>query len=300
LRIINIDLERLAIRYRANQLLRNNYDIAIAASEGVPTLFVSYLTKVKKIAWIRCDYSNYLMINNDPKEREIYRNIESIICVSKYTQKSFSQVFPEFSSNSYGIPNLINVNEILSNSKIGVDDQRFNNKYFTILSIGRIDKVKRFSNIPDIVDKLVKRNLVFRWFLIGPKGDFYEWEIIESKIDNYRIKDKLIYLGPKENPYPYIKLAHLVVCTSYSEAAPNVINEAKILDTPVISTNFGSSYEFINNDVDGLISPIEDISDKIHLLASDQHTYNRIKQNVIKFEYNNSNILKEFHQVLDK
>ena len=43
----------------------------------------------------------------------------------------------------------------------------------------------------------------------------------------------------------------MVVSTSVSEACPNVINEAKILHTPIVATNFGSVYEFIEDGVNG-------------------------------------------------
>lgn len=107
----------------------------------------------------------------------------------------------------------------------------------------------------------------------------------------FSLQEELCLLGEVNNPYPYIKNANLLVSTSLSEACPNVINEAKILGTPIVSTDFGSVYEFIEDNVNGLISPIETIADKIEQMISNEATYNSIKSNISQFKYNNDEIL---------
>jgi glycosyltransferase involved in cell wall biosynthesis len=169
-------------------------------------------------------------------------------------------------------------------------DSNFNFNGFRIVSIGRIDPVKRFSLIPEIVNNLKKRKLNFRWFIIG-EGKGKEKELLIDNIFKYSVQNELLLLGEKNNPYPYIKQSDLLVSTSKSEACPNVINEAKILGTPIVAADFGSVYEFIEDNVNGLISPIETIADKIEQMITNDTLYNRIKNNISHFKYDNEEIL---------
>ena len=53
----------------------------------------------------------------------------------------------------------------------------------------------------------------------------------------FGIQDKVYFLGAVTNPYPFIKDAKFLVLCSQYEGLGNVLIEALILQTPVISTN---------------------------------------------------------------
>ena len=59
--------------------------------------------------------------------------------------------------------------------------------------------------------------------------------------------------------------ANLYVSTSLSESFPLVINEAKALGIPVITNNFGSAVESVEDGVDGFVVSLENnaLCDKI-------------------------------------
>ena len=86
---------------------------------------------------------------------------------------------------------------------------------------------------------------------------------IKEGIERNNLSKVVFYLGPKTNPYPYFANADLYVCLSESEACPMVFNEAKCFGTPIVSTDFGSSYEFIQSEKDGIIIPRELIFEAI-------------------------------------
>ncbi len=268
-----------------------NYDVVIAFQEGQATKFVSYFKNAKKVSWVRCDYSNMLRISRKKPQHKLYEKIDKIVCVSNYTKDVFVKVLPETKFKTIALHNLISDQLIIqkANKNIDIDDY-FNFKGFKILSLGRIDAVKRFSFIPQIVAELKNRGYSFRWYIIG-RGNEKETKLLNNNIRFFNVDNELILLGEKNNPYPYIKEVDLLVLTSYSEACPNVINEAKILGTPIVTTDFGSVYEFIEDNINGLISPIETIADKIEIMISNGETYNRIKKNISQFRYNNDEIL---------
>jgi glycosyltransferase involved in cell wall biosynthesis len=55
----------------------------------------------------------------------------------------------------------------------------------------------------------------------------------------------MILLGHQENPYKYMKAADLFVLQSYYEGRPMVVDEAMILGTPVLVSDYGSAHEQI-------------------------------------------------------
>ena len=61
-------------------------------------------------------------------------------------------------------------------------------------------------------------------------------------------------LGFQENPYPYIKAADLVVCSSRYEGLSTVITEALILGKPVVTSNCTGMRELLGESQFGLIT----------------------------------------------
>lgn len=67
----------------------------------------------------------------------------------------------------------------------------------------------------------------------GPEEKIAEVKTLAASLG---IADKVIFLGFQKNPFPYIKNAKLLVMSSDSEGFGNVLAEALILNTPVVST----------------------------------------------------------------
>ena len=74
---------------------------------------------------------------------------------------------------------------------------------------------------------------------------------------NNGLKNYCYFLGAKENPYPYIKLADVYVQPSFVEAEPTTIKEAKILKKIIIATEIPAIKEILNNGEFGCLVPKE-------------------------------------------
>ena len=59
------------------------------------------------------------------------------------------------------------------------------------------------------------------------------------------ISGRVVFHGEQGNPYRYMKNADLLLMTSYHEAAPMVIDEARALGLPVLTTETTSSHEMV-------------------------------------------------------
>lgn len=296
---ININFSNFVYKKTVVHLFKNKkYDAVIAFSEGVPTMLLSYLKHDNKISWIHCDYSSYLKINNFPDETLIYKSYKKIVCVSQYTKNKFIELMPFFSGKTISIHNVINSPLIKAHALETVFDEKFILQEFNIISIGRFYSIKRFSFIPEIVKKLIEKGLYFKWFIVGGEGDKSEMDFFDQKIKEFNIDHCLIKLGEKDNPYKYIKNCQLLVSTSLTEACPYVVNEAKILHIPVVCADFGSASEFVEDGLNGLISPIESISEKIEVLIKNNIFYSSIKSNLSNFEYKNDILLKKIENLI--
>ena len=278
------------------RLSDNNYDVVVAFQEGFTTLFASEIKAKKHIAWIHCDYSRYIS-NAKKDESWFYKKYDSIVTVSEYTADVFKSLVPSVAEKVVAIHNIMDDKTILKLGEEHISDERFKDDRFTVISIGRMDPVKRFSSIPSIAAELKNRGVVFRWYVIGDGGS--DKEVLIKEIKDKNVGDEVILLGAKNNPYPYINRSKILACVSSSEACPNVVNEAKILHVPVVVTDFPSAKELIVDCENGFIRPINEIYKIIVKLYSDNAFYKTIKKNCLKYRFINKHILEKIYNLIN-
>ena len=93
---------------------------------------------------------------------------------------------------------------------------------------------------------------------------------IERMISDYELGNNIVLVGMTPNPYPYMAMADIYVQTSKFEGFGLTLNEARILNKPVVSTNFPVVYNQIRDGENGLICEMTaaSIAERIMLLAS--------------------------------
>lgn len=283
----------------AQRLMHQKYDTVVAFSEGAPTAFVRLMNHPNSVAWIHCDYASYNQLNGNVDEQTMYLHYKHIVCVAEYPRQSFLSFYPNMASRTKAIYNIQDDLMMKKMSKANVPES-FSNDKFNIVSIGRLDPVKRLSIVPVLARQIIDAGCQIVWYVIGPQGGTaVEYEKLIQNISKYGVENQVHYLGEKGNPYAYISRADLMVNTSISEACPYVINEAKILHTPVICTNFGSASEFVDDGENGFISAIETMSETIVRYIKDDELKRKIRNNISPFQYDNEALLQQIYQVLD-
>lgn len=288
--LLGIDMQNILCKRTMQSVERNNnYDIVVGFQEGVATLVASHSKAKKKIAWIHCNYEYYKVECKD--ESAMYSKFNNIICVSKFTAESFRNIMPQHSRKVDAIYNIFNQEVIMDKAKQPLDDARFDNSSLTLLSVGRICDVKRFRMIPNIAKGIKETGKEFKWYIIGPVNQEEEFRILNEGIEKYGLQEQVIWLGYKSNPYPYIAAADLYVCLSLSEACPMVFNEAKMLMTPIISTDFGSAYEFIENGETGYICNIDNIEKQIKEYVENDELRKNLTNKLKAYQNPNQRIL---------
>ena len=276
-------------------------DLLISFEEGMTTRLCQSFKNVKKIAWVHCDFRQYIKATNAniDREKKVYAGYSKIVCVSKATQKTMIYFFPEYKDKILYAYNTLNVDVITRLSNAKLSDVRFDTSNFTIVSVGRFDIVKRFDRIPEIVAEIKKNGIQkkFVWYIIAPIDERSKSEI-ESKIDKLQITENIVLLGSQANPYPYIKQANLLVCLSESESWSYVINEAKVLHTPVVTTDFDAAYEVVEDET-GVITSFDKIDTILFdLIENNNNIYSKLETTTTKYNYNNEVAISQFNSIV--
>lgn len=273
---------------------RKKYDIVVGFQENTVTRFSSRFSCPHKIAWIHCDYAH--AFGSEPKDINLYSLFSKIVCVSEFTRNKFINIYPMFTERTLAIHNLFDYESIMTRSQEEIKDSNFDTSSYSIVSIGRICDVKRFYVIPQIAEELKTKGFNFRWYIIGSAVRPTDRDLIYDAIERYGVGQEVICLGGKTNPYPYLKASDLLVSLSKSEACPMIFNEAKVLNVPIISTDFGSAFEFIEQGVDGYICTLEEMPDKIFKFATNPKQLRMVKDNN-RFQVSNTYILSQLKEL---
>lgn len=250
-------IDKLHVKWNKNKL--KGYDSVISFGEGVATSFTQYIDVHPRTAWIHYEVSKYPYRDSF---YNLYKQFDHIVTVSNKIADGLKSIYPELAPKILGIHNIIDVERIsmLSQAKIS---ENFSNNEFNIISLGRLSSVKRFTRIPEIARTIADKGYNIKWRIYGPQNDQKELFDLNNNILKYNVSSIVEYCGNRTNPYPYLKNSDLFVILSASEACPMVITEARVLNVPVISTDFLTAPEFVDNGVDGIICSIEKIADNI-------------------------------------
>lgn len=291
-----IDLSKSYFKREIKKLEAYQFDYIIAFQEGTATRFVSMIPFSKKIAWVRSEYSRYLKLCGYPDETPIYDKFEKIVSVSKAATNNFLGLMPQYKNKTLHIYNIINEERVVQLSKEIIDYKR-KDEVFNIISIGRIDPVKRFDYIPRIAEVLTKKGFSINWIIIGGYSEKTEqfYKELKNQILDSGLQDMIHLLGQKNNPYPYLRESDLLVSLSSSETFNNTLTEAKILGVPVVTTDYECAFESIKDNEDGLIASIGEMEGAIEKMISDEGLYSLIKDNLSRYKYNGISILEDWY-----
>lgn len=299
-KILHIDYREKEIEKAAKKIGKENFDIVVGMEEGVATLLASKVPSKKRIAWIHSDYSRYMTLTGSHDENKTYELFQNIVCVSKYTAKVFSDYYPNLALKTIHINNLIDFDGIINKSLVSDDFIDKNNTMFTsspiIVSIGRLNQVKRFHLIPKCASYLKQRDQDFVWLIVG---DGQEKSKIQEEIVLQHVENEVILTGEMANPYPLLSRATILIILSESEACPSVLLEAMTLKVPVISTDFPTASEFIVNGWNGLITSIEKLPQTIFDTLQNIELLSKLTSNRIAYLHYNEDIEEKILELFD-
>lgn len=251
----------------------NEKDYDLAISFLTPHYFVDEKVNAKKkIAWIHTDYSNIEL--DIESEFKMWNAYDHIVSISDACTRGFCYKFPGLEDKIIRIDNIIPAELIKEQAEaFDVFKEMPEDGSIRILSVGRFCNAKNFDSVPNICSLLLKMGLNIKWYLIGFGPDEM---LIREKIQEAKMEDRVIVLGKKINPYPYMKACDLYVQPSRYEGNCVSVHEAQVLGKPVIITDYATAKNQLNDEVDGVIVPMdhEDCAKGIAKVISDPQKMN--------------------------
>lgn len=272
------------------------YDLAV--SFLTPHYFVVNKVKAKKkIAWIHTDYSKIQI--NASSEAAMWGAYDYIASISEAVSEGFSKVFPALTDKIILIKNILPEKLVRQDAVSFYPQEEMPPKGIRLLSVGRYCTAKNFDNVPDICRRLLASGLDVYWYIIGFGPDE---TLIRSRIAEAGMENRVILLGKKENPYPYIKACDLYVQPSRYEGNCVTVREAQMLGKPVVITRYATSSSQLEEDVDGVIVPMdnEGCAAGIHALATDAPKMQQLSKACSERDYSNAREAERLIQLLDK
>jgi glycosyltransferase involved in cell wall biosynthesis len=190
------------------------------------------------------------------------KKIHSVICPSKATYEYLikKNIFEKNKIFLIYDP-IIDINEFKILRKKNIEDYNFYSN--NIVLAGRLTKQKNFILFVNAFEKILKQFPDFRTNIIG-KGE--EKNLLEEKIKNLKLSNKIHLLGYKENIYNYLFNSKIFILTSLWEDPGFVLIEAAMCNLILISSDCPNGpTEFLNNGQFGFLyksNSIEDLVDK--------------------------------------
>ena len=150
-----------------------------------------------------------------------------------------------------------------------------------------------------ICKKLVDDGLDVKWFIIGYGNKEMEQTVRENAARE-EVSDRVILLGKKENPYPYIKACDIYVQPSRYEGKSITVREAQILCKPVIVTNYPTASSQVQDGVDGIIVPmdVDACAKQIAAFIRDKEKQTKIVEYLQTHDYGNEQEIEKIYQLV--
>lgn len=166
-----------------------------------------------------------------------------------------------------------------------------------ICSVGRLSSEKGFDLAARAAAVLKRKGINFFWCIVG-EGN--ERKKLQEIIKNNGLESNFVLLGVRDNPYPYIKNADVIVQPSRFEGKSMVLDEAKILAKPIVATAYTTVRDQLN-DKEGIVIGMtpEEIAEGVQKMLENEGLRNEISDYLRQRNYGNIEEMKKFYDSLE-
>lgn len=199
----------------------------------------------------------HIATKRNPRKGNIFNKIDYVIAISKDVVSSISKEDVKLIYNG-----------LLSEGNIA---QLSANPVFTLLAVGRLDKIKGFDIL---IREVAKLGFPFHLNIVG-EGE--EKKKLETLVMHLGLSERVSLLGFREDIPSLIAVSDLVVVSSHSEGFGRVVIETLFYGKLIISTKVGISIEILPEEF--LIDDFE-IAKKIDTVYNNTEQYQTLFQEV--------------------
>ncbi|MBE6682882.1 MAG: glycosyltransferase [Ruminococcaceae bacterium] len=280
----------------------DNYDCAISflhngkdkSFYGFVQDYVIHRVKAdRKIAFLHCDYRNCGA--NNSYNNELLKRFDKIAACSDGCREAFLSVLPEMESRCVTVKNFHRYEEIrrLANEQT----VEYKNDCVNLLTVARLSHEKGIDRAIKAFAKAIENGIAAKLHIVGDGAKRNE---LEELVKTLGLTDSVVFYGEQSNPYRFMKNADLLLLTSYHEAAPMVIDEARSLGLPILSTSTTSSQDMILDSECGWVC--DNSQDKLNTmlveLTKNIDTVKMLKKSLADKKVNNDEARLQFDNAI--
>ena len=282
------------LQYLPSLRYLGHYDMAISFLDP-PHIVQDKVDAGIRMEWIHADWST-IDVNEDLVASRWGQN-DYIVSISEAVTRQFLKTFPQFKEKVIEIHNILSPRFVRQQADCAADLFPFENNLMKLCTVGRIAYAKNIDNIPHIAKILKDKGLKFIWYIVGPGNH----DSIDALAMKNGVDDCVSFVGPKANPYPWMKACDFYVQPSRYEGHSVTVREAQILGKPVIITNYPTADSQIQNGIDGIICGMDNqsIADAIISLDKDKQLQARLVDYVSSHDYGNEKEVEKIYKLLN-
>ncbi|MDF9843771.1 MULTISPECIES: glycosyltransferase [unclassified Paenibacillus] len=268
----------------------SGYDVAIAFTNMLPLKIVAdKVSAKKKFVFLHLDMKAEIEFKNEDSlyqyEKAYYDRMNGIVCIAKQNAESFCSYFPDLADR---VKVLININNkaLMFRQAEEFYPQEYQQCSNNLLTIARIHPQKGIELLIQTAGKLKDAGIDFRWFVLGSHQVKAYTEKCQRLIETLQLQDHVFFLGERPNPFPYYKNCTLYVQTSVFEGRPLSIEEAMSMNCPIVTTDFSSVREQIEDGINGRVCSFdaEQLAAAIIELLQNSGERTRLSQSNAKYD----------------
>ena len=211
-----------ALRFVAGR----TYDAAFSYGEWCPLEFVAQNVAARtKAVWIHTDItkSNGFDANAFFDSFLSYRYY---IFVSEDTKRRAEARYPFLIGKSALIHNVLDRAWLEKQAAQPVKDFAYPVWGLHLITVANVRTEKGYPRMLETAKALKARKVEFTWLCVGAQPDAALLERMKREIAQSGLNGQMILLGPRANPYPYMRTAQVFVLLSDYEAWPLAMAEA--------------------------------------------------------------------------
>lgn len=282
---------------RSVKNISDQYDVAIAYGDGYPLYFVvDKCNAEKKVAWNHIDYKMYG--DNPEFDLENFEKCKNIVTMSETCADVLREVFPSQINKVQVIENIISQRVILSLAQESVDKFAGKEGEIKILTVGRLANQKGYDLAIPACKILKESGIKFKWYVIGV-GDLRQQ--LETMCEENGLTDTMFFLGERVNPYAYMAHCDIYVHCARVEGKPIVIDEVKMVGKPIVTTNFPTLGNQIQNQYNGIVTELDSraIANGILEMINNDDLRKQCVSNLVNNRHSNEEaVLSQFYRLI--
>lgn len=281
---------------RLKKVVKNNNIDVLIDIDGILDMYslvVKKFTKVKVISWEHFNFYQHPTVGHRKYTRRLAgKYADAIVTLTKADVSYYKD------NINIRCPITYIHNPVMSLSEQHI----YNADSKIILSVGRLTSQKGFDMLVDVAKEIFKDDNEWKWIVLGEGEDR---PILEEKIKQYNLQDRIILKGNVSNVNDYYKETGIFVLTSRYEGLPMTLLETKPFKLPAVSFDIktGPNECIINNENGFLIEPfnIQDMSEKVKLLMNNRDLRQNFSDNALmdtdKFDLRS--IMDKWNEILN-